>query len=235
MLGRRRAAGLGGWLPVGYSPDAFGHPATLPTILAGFGITRAVLWRGYGGEPGQERDLFRWTAPDGASVLVHHLPPAGYEYGANLPADPGAAARRWAELRAMLEPRAGKGDAWVAPLLIMNGADHHALQPDLPQAIAALRAAAPGHRFEIGTLNDYFEAVGGEPQPGVRGELRWSYRYTWTLQGVHATRAGLKRRIAEGAALLTRWAEPQAALAAAAGGTDRRPLESDGGSTAEPR
>jgi hypothetical protein len=221
MLGRRRAAGLGGWLPVGYSPDAFGHPATLPTILAGFGITSAVLWRGYGGEPGQERDLVRWTAPDGASVLVHHLPPAGYEYGANLPADPGAAARRWAELRTMLEPRSGP------VLLVMNGADHHALQPDLPQAIGALRAAAPGWEVEIGTLGDYFEAVGSEPRAGVRGqtgELRWSYRYTWTLQGVHATRAGLKRGIAEGAALLTRWAEPQAALAAATGGTDRRPL-----------
>ena len=237
MLGRRRAAGLGGWLPVGYSPDAFGHPATLPTILAGFGIAHAVLWRGYGGEPGQERDRFLWTAPDGASVLVHHLPSAGYEYGANLPADSGAAERRWAELRTMLEPRAasssasGTGAPGVAPLLILNGADHHSLQPDLPQAIAALRTAAPGWEVEIGTLADYFEAVGDEPragargQPGqVQGELRWSYRYTWTLQGVHATRSGLKRAIAEGAALLTRWAEPQAALAAVAGGADRRPL-----------
>jgi alpha-mannosidase len=240
MLGRRTAAELGGWLPVGYSPDAFGHPATLPTVLSGFGIASVVLWRGYGGEPGQEGDRFRWVAPDGSAVLVHHLPPAGYEYGANLPADPGEAARRWAELRATLEPRGG------AVWLILNGADHHALQPDLSQALGALRAAAPGYEFEIGTLDRYFELLGREgagngkgetgnggrsfpvsrfPLPGtVTGELRWSYRYAWTLQGVHATRAGLKRAVAEGAALLTRWAEPQSALAAAGGGSDRRPL-----------
>jgi alpha-mannosidase len=222
LLGRRRAAALGGWLAVGYSPDAFGHPATLPAILRGFGIDAAVLWRGYGGEPGQERDRLRWRSPDGSEVLAFHLPPAGYEYGANLPRDPEAARRRWAELRAMLEPRAGKG----APLLVMNGADHHALQPDLVEAVEALRAAAAEYEIEIGTLRRYFEhpALPTARCPAVQGELRWSYRYTWTLQDVHATRSRLKQHVAEGAALLTRWAEPQAALAAAAGGADRRPL-----------
>lgn len=223
LAGRRAAAALGGWLPVGYSPDAFGHPATLPSLLRGFGIGVAVLWRGYGGRRGQERDLFRWAAPDGSEVLVHHLPPAGYEYGANLPADPAAAARRWAVLRGVLEPR-----ATVPVLLLLNGADHHALQPDLVQAVAALRAAAPEWEVGIGTLGEYFDAVGHGATSAtpavVRGELRRSYGYAWTLQGVHATRAGLKREIAEAAALLTRWAEPQATLAAAAGGTDRRPL-----------
>jgi alpha-mannosidase len=236
MLGRRRAAELGGRLAVGYSPDAFGHPACLPSILRGFGIRYAVLWRGYGGEAGQERDLFRWKAPDGSEVLTYHLPAAGYEYGANLPASPGAAARRWAELRRMLEPRSAGADA----LLVMNGADHHSLQPDLVEAVAALRSAEPEYEVEIGTLERYFELAGrreggtagenGHPAiplsryPAISGELRWSYRYTWTLQGVHATRSSLKRSIAEGAALLTRWAEPQAALAAANSGADRRAL-----------
>jgi alpha-mannosidase len=63
--------------------------------------------------------------------------------------------------------------------------------------------------------------------PLLRGELRWSYGYTWTLQGVHGTRAALKRRHAEAELLLERIAEPLAALAAVRGGGDRRPLLRD--------
>src|SRR5438874_1018506 len=66
-------------------------------------------------------------------------------------------------------------------------------------------------------------AEGAKPAP-LAGELRWSYRYAWTLQGVHATRAPLKRRYGEAELALTRLAEPLAALARRAGGRDRRPL-----------
>ena len=100
----RRAGGQ--LMPVGYAPDAFGHPAILPTLFAGFGIRSAVTWRGFGGESGQDKDLYRWRGPDGAQVVMIHLPAPGYEYGANLPADPDEAQQRWGKLRAMLEPRA---------------------------------------------------------------------------------------------------------------------------------
>ena len=58
----------------------------------------------------------------------------------------------------------------------------------------------------------------------LEGELRWSYGYTWTLQGVHATRAPLKRLHAEAELGLERMAEPLAALALAHRGRDARPL-----------
>jgi 2-O-(6-phospho-alpha-D-mannosyl)-D-glycerate hydrolase len=223
--GRRRCADLGGWLPVGYSPDAFGHPDALPAVLAGFGIATAVLWRGYGGVRGE--DLFRWRGPDGSEVLVHHLPPAGYEYGAELPADRIEAAKRWEALRAMLVPRAS-----VPVVLVLNGADHHALQPELRRAVTALRSVS-GSDVRVGTLTDYFDAVRQALKrdrrsiPVVHGELRSTSSHAWVLQGVAATRTPLKQRLAEGAALLTRWAEPQAALAAAQGGRERRPLLAD--------
>ncbi len=210
LVGRDVSAALGGWLPVGYSPDAFGHPAALPTILTGFGIESAVLWRGYGGEPGQEGDLFRWQAPDGATVLVHHLPPDGYEIGAELPAERTALRERWRNIAAVLEPRA------LAPVLYLpNGADHHAMQPDLAEVVASLRAVAPEHDFVIGSPADYFDLATAlhEAAPLVCGELRFSYGHTWTLQGVAATRARLKAAIARGGGLLLRWAEPQVALA----------------------
>lgn len=213
LAGQRQAAALGAWMPVGYSPDAFGHPDMLPAILRGFGIPDALLWRGYGERGGGGRDLFEWIAPDGSAVLVHHLPPAGYEFGAELPTEPVKVRMRWRELADGLERRAA-----VPVLLILNGADHHALQPDLDRAVRALRRAAPDATVEVATLDAYFAAARaaltrtGRGPRRVTGELRWSYGHTWTLQGVTATRTALKQRIAEGAALLTRWVEPQAAL-----------------------
>ncbi|MBI4501208.1 MAG: hypothetical protein HY700_08605 [Gemmatimonadetes bacterium] len=220
LAGRRAAESLGGWLPLGYSPDAFGHPAAFPTILAGFGIEHGILWRGYGGEPGQEKDLFRWIGPDGSAVLVHHLSAPGYEVGAALPPDGTELERRWRELESAFQPRAG------APVrLLMAGADHHALDPDLPQRVALLNTLTRECAFRIGSPLDYFAAAGdAEDIPEAGGELRFSYRYTWTLQGVHSARTALKRSIAEGDRLLLRWAEPQAALATAGGASDRRLL-----------
>src|SRR6266498_2202997 len=88
LCGAADADQLGGRLDVLYSPDAFGHPAAWPTLAREFGIRYGVLWRGLGGEAGQERDLYRWRGPDGGDVLLWPLPPAGYGIGAALPADP---------------------------------------------------------------------------------------------------------------------------------------------------
>ena len=53
---------------IGYSVDAFGHAAELPRILQETGFTHYVYMRG------QETPvLFRWLAPNGASVIAHHL------------------------------------------------------------------------------------------------------------------------------------------------------------------
>jgi hypothetical protein len=146
LAGRADGRRHGGWMPVGYSPDAFGHPAALPTILAGFGIEHAMVLRGYGGEAGQERDLFNWVGADGSVVLTYHFPPAGFEVAANLPEDRAALAQRWEQMREMLEARA------TLPLLLaMNGADHHSLQPGIGRITAWLNDLAPGYDFALGT------------------------------------------------------------------------------------
>ena len=77
LLGATDAERLGGRLDVLYSPDAFGHPVVLPTLAREFGVKYGVLWRGLGGEPGQESDLFRWHGPDGRDILLWHLPQGG--------------------------------------------------------------------------------------------------------------------------------------------------------------
>jgi alpha-mannosidase len=219
LLGGADAERLGGRLDVLYSPDAFGHPAMLPAVAREFGIKFACLWRGLGGEPGQERDSFRWRAPDGQEVLLWHFPPAGYEIGVALP---GAGARLpevWADVRAALVERAaGKH----IPVFI--GADHHAPHPHLVGLRDLLAELEPASAFRISRLDEFFQAAEATPARLISGELRWSYGYTWTLQGVHGTRSPLKRRHGNVELALERIAEPLAALARIRGGRDRRPV-----------
>src|SRR5213079_1024454 len=190
LLGAADADQLGGRLDVLYSPDAFGHPAVWPTLAREFGIRCGVVWRGLGGEPGQERDLYRWRGPDGRDVLVWNLPPAGYEVGAALPAAADRLAQAWAAIRPVLVERA---TAKHIPVFI--GADHHAAHPAVSRLRDLLAELEPRSAFRVSRLDEFRQLVGEGVNPTpLQGELRWSYRYAWTLQGVHGTRAPLKRR-----------------------------------------
>ncbi|HWN19200.1 MAG TPA: glycoside hydrolase family 38 C-terminal domain-containing protein [Gemmatimonadales bacterium] len=221
LAGQADSKRLGGRAEVLYSPDAFGHPASWPTLAAEFGMRYGVIWRGLGGEPGQERDLYRWRGPDGREVLVYHLPPDGYEVGAGLPADAERLPLVWKRVRSTLVSRAS-----TRHIPVFIGADHHSAHPALSRLRALLEQIEPDNEFRISKLQDFFAAAAPEAVglPVICGELRWSYGYTWTLQGVHATRAPLKRRHAITELALSRVAEPLAALALATRGGDRRPL-----------
>lgn len=213
LVGRSVLDALGAKAPqLLYSPDAFGHPAMLPAIAAGFGMPLVVLWRGYGGAAHPSGNVARWRAPDGSDVLLYHLAPDGYELGSSLPAAPDAARTRWASLRSILEPR-----ATLRIALLPNGADHHAKQPDRADAVRALADAASPSDVRLSALGEFASAIVSAAAhadiPEVRGELRDSYGYTWTLQGTFATRSRLKRRHAQVEQRLLRHTEPWVALA----------------------
>src|SRR5262245_8107227 len=70
--------------PVLYCPDAFGHPAILPALASGFGLTLIVAWRGYGGARWPDGDAVRWRDATGSEALLYHLAPDGYELGSSL-------------------------------------------------------------------------------------------------------------------------------------------------------
>ncbi|MEX2177973.1 MAG: glycosyl hydrolase-related protein [Gemmatimonadaceae bacterium] len=209
--------------PVLYCPDSFGHPAALPTLARGFDTAVVVLWRGYGGANAPDGDTAWWSAPAGDRVVLFHLTPSGYELAANLPSEPQAARARWARMRGELAGRATTGAA-----LLLNGADHHARQPDLAGALAALRDAAAPDEVRASSLaefaRDLVRRSSDAPLPQLRGELRDSYGYTWTLQGTLASRAGQKRRYALRERELVRDVEPWAAIARFNGGASRRQL-----------
>lgn len=192
-----------------YSPDAFGHPAVLPALAAEAGLADAVLWRGLSPEHTRGGDLAWWEGPDGRRVLVYHLPPDGYEVGASLLVADEALASAWAGVRGRILPRAA-----TRHVALFVGADHHAPDPELGGLAARLTAVDTSVEFRSSSLATFFRAARGDlgDLPLLAGELRWSYGYTWTLQGVHATRAPLKRRNSLVEVLLTRLAEPLAAL-----------------------
>ncbi len=221
LTGQTDAERLGGRADVLYSPDAFGHPAVWPTLAAEFGMRYGVIWRGLGGEAGQERDLYRWRGPDGREVLLYHLPPDGYEVGAALPADTERLPIAWGRVRPVLVSRAS-----TRHIAVFVGADHHAAHPAAGRLRSLLQQIEPASEFRISRLQDFFAAAADEATavPVICGELRWSYGYTWSLQGVHATRAPLKRRHALSELALIRMAEPLAALAQVMRGSDRRGL-----------
>ncbi len=225
LAGRRAVRARGGEPPtVLYCPDSFGHPADLPTLAEGFGLSLIILWRGLGGPAWPTGDAFIWRAPGGARVLVHHLPPHGYEYGANLPANEAHARERWRALRQMLGKRAR-----TRSLLVLNGADHHARQSWLEESIDVLTRIAEPDRVYASTLEAFATsfvqgATGIVDLPVIEGELRFSPGYTWTVPGTWSSRAYQKRRNARLERSLTREAEPWAAMAAARGGRSRAPL-----------
>ena len=210
--------------PVLYCPDSFGHPAALPDIARGFDKDVVILWRGYGVARWPDTNIARWRAASGHDVLLYRLTRSGYELGSSLPANAADARRRWNRIRSELVERQA-----VAPDLLLNGADHHARQRNLDAALASLAEAAAPDAVRPGSLRDFANALlrhvkGSAGVPPVRGELRDSYGYTWTLQGTLASRAPQKRRYVRAERELLRDVEPWAALAAYHHGTTRRHL-----------
>ena len=210
--------------PVLYCPDAFGHPAILPDLAAGFGLVLVVAWRGYGGRRWPAGDVVRWRGAAGEEVLLYHLAPDGYELGSSLPATPSGAVARWQALGEVLGPR-----ATVGVVLLPNGADHHARQRSQHQAVRALAdVASPLADVEPSSLGAVARAIPDAATrrslPAIEGELRDSYGYTWTLQGTLAARAQQKRANAHLERALVRDVEPWIALEGAAGTSARRAL-----------
>ncbi|MFF3890394.1 hypothetical protein [Streptomyces sp. NPDC001914] len=221
LTARRHAPADGALAQVGYSPDAFGHPADLPRVLRGFGMDTALVWRG--APDGVAR--FRWRSPDGSEVFAVNQ---GYHAAELLWGDDTqAAASRVADFLAAERARLPHG-----PWLLMNGGDHLApTDPTHRLAKLSLSESTPkGTVLHQSSLEDFFTAARAaaeqQPLPLIDGELRHPAGYlTFILPGTLSARTDLKQANTAGQNLLERWAEPLIALHAPHSATLRADLD----------
>lgn len=221
LTARRWGALFGALSTLGYSPDAFGHPADLPRVLAGFGIGTALVWRG----APPEHARFTWVAPDGSSVFAVNQ---AYHSAEVLWDEEGREDR----LESFLSAEAARHPD--GPWLLLNGGDH--LAPlDTTAVLSQMSGACPAEKAvhvpfttpkgaavavaEQSTLSNFFSAAmtaaaTSDPLAQVKGELRYlGDRLTFLLPGTLSTRAYLKTANHSVETLLQRYAEPMAALA----------------------
>lgn len=215
LEGRRVAAGWGPCSTVAYTPDSFGHPAQLPQLFAGFGLSPFVYWRGNGNEIDELPSEYRWVAPDGSEVVACHLA-RGYFNANGLPEDVDEAVARLEKMTLELAERAPRSS-----VLLMNGVDH--MLPDAHTgAIASALAARTGWEVVRGLLDDHAAGAADSARERFAGELCGG-RVANLLPGVWSTRSYLKLRNRRCESLLEGWAEPFAALGGVLGAPDERP------------
>lgn len=222
-LGFRLGKSLGGVMPVGYIPDQFGHIAQMPQILKGFGIDTALIYRGFGGEAGQEKSEYWWISPDGTKVLMHHLPKDGYSAGYFGTKDKEIIVQKFERLRKELDAR-----GTTSQRLFFNGGDHHWPDADVTTAITVLRKQYDAEVIHS-NFPDFLAAVKkeigtGNALPTLEGETRFGYRHAFAvLGGVFSSRMYTKQLNAECEMLLERILEPLNVIAVRDGMRSKAP------------
>jgi len=240
LLMGRKIAKRSGWhtMNVGYLPDTFSHVSTLPAILRGFSIESFVFTRGLGDEVASLPEEFMWEAPDGSKVLACHLV-NGYCNAGGLGCDMRGYVTSFVEtpdhwasvynsmhlrepdldlegaverVQRLLDLARGRSAARVVP--VMNGCDHMPPQSSIPRVVEHLKSNFSEVDFEIGSLEDYVEAVKSRlTDPKVhRGEMR-GCKETQMLWGVTSARMHLKQLNFNTSVMLEKYVEPLCALA----------------------
>ena len=203
--GRRTMRAVGQDNRIGYLPDSYGHVSQMPSILTGFGIDNAFLFRGLREEtlPSVE---FEWTSPQGESVHGTQLL-SGYSNAQRIDVERHLSGEPAPQLVKNVEEL--KERSATSVLLLMNGVDQALPTHHLSRSVAKLRDLLPGLRVEQGSLADYLALVKGrlpaqEPLPVFHGELT----HTPELDG--ALSARVEQKIANRAVenLLTYSIEP---------------------------
>jgi alpha-mannosidase/mannosylglycerate hydrolase len=225
-LGRRIAREYGAEpSDAGFVCDLFGHVSQLPQILAGFGATGALVWRGI--DLPDQSCVFRWRSPDGSELIAYRFGKDGY-------CDFAVKARGlWSQqpptvdsIRAWLTEELARSRVGVA--LAFDGADHIEWDPRVSEVLRQLKE---GNEFVVKhtTLDTFIadlNAKRGEVPKVVTGELRqpgtlpFSQDHQWLIPGVLSSRVWIKQQNDECTSLLTQWAEPMALLASRAAGVE---------------
>ncbi|KAL6061745.1 Mannosylglycerate hydrolase [Balamuthia mandrillaris] len=215
QIGIHKAEELGGYTPIGYIPDSFGHIAQMPQMLLGFDINSAVSGRGLETNFGPETF---WVSPDGSEVLFIYLK-AWYCNGLAIPTYPKTSLESIDSVLAKKRVEASRNSK-TKHVLLMNGCDHSAPDPDLPDTIVALqdmyRKKEPQKTVVHSNMEDYVELVRLDLGPKLHtlqrrtGELRADVQH---LTNTLSNKPAQKQMNWMLQTYLERWVEPLEALA----------------------
>lgn len=189
LISRRISDRFGDFGKVAYVPDSFGQSATFPSLMSGFGLKSAIMYRGFAEVDSKYND-FIWEGLDG-SRLVSHWMPVGYGNAMFLREDDDAKNIEVIEENIeLLEKRSVSQN-----LLLMCGSDQSFVKKFLPNTVKRLNELYEDkqYSFKLSRLQDYIDAISmhTDKMEVVRGELRKGKR-SRTHNSIGATRMDIK-------------------------------------------
>lgn len=140
---------LGRTARVGYNPDSFGHPGTLPQILKLEGMNAYVFMRPAPHEKNLPADLFWWQGADGTRLLTYRIP---YSYGIT------------GDVRDRMHDFVTKLHEPTQDLMFFYGAGDHGGGParDTIHSIMDVQKQPGAPQIVFSTPDAYFDEVGKE-------------------------------------------------------------------------
>ena len=175
---------------IGLCQDSFGHPASLPQLLAGAGLTRYAFLRPGPHEQQLPAGPFRWVGPDGAAVTAFRIP---NEYGTS----------RW-DIAGHIDKSLGllSADGDVA---IFYGVGNHGGGPTRENldTLRRLHDFTDLPRLRPSTLGAFFAAHDDATLPEVTGDL---HRHSVGCYSAHQDMKRWMRRAERSLLRAERWA-----------------------------
>lgn len=153
MYGIRDCMAFGEPMKIGYLPDSFGMSGQLPHIYNGFGITRAMFWRGCSERHGTDKTEFLWRSRDGSEVVTQVLP-LGYAIGKYLPEDEAGLRKRLDSYFTVLEKA-----SLTKEILLPNGHDQMPIQQNIFAVMKRLREIYPQREFVMSRFEEVFAHI----------------------------------------------------------------------------
>lgn len=153
LYGMRDCLAFGEPMKIGYLPDSFGMSGQLPHIYNGFGIQRAMFWRGCSERHGTDKTEFLWQSQDGSEVTTQVLP-LGYAIGKYLPEDEAGLRKRLDSYFEVLEKA-----SLTKEILLPNGHDQMPLQQNIFTVMEKLREIYPQRQFVMSRFEEVFAHI----------------------------------------------------------------------------
>ena len=195
-------------MEIGYFPDSFGQASQIPQILNGFGIDKAVFWRGLCDKQLTKTE-FIWQSTDGSKVTTIWMP---FSYGNAymMPADKDGIVEFTKRALDSLGNMATTDN-----ILFMRGWDHSGFSPEVEEILRIVNEepSLEGHKMIHSNLDVLFEAIQKE-HPKLQ-TLAGEFREPKTMRihpGIDSSRTDLKQLNRKCQTLLEKFVEPVCAL-----------------------